>query len=208
MDWILDHLFTLIIIAGVISQLINAIRGKKGEDAAPRAPEERSFEDPDLAERTRKIREEIQRKIAERQRAGRGGPAVQPEHEAPEHHEGPAVQTYEEPRPVEREVVIARPPPMPAPAYGKPGGNRWDTERAAEILEQQHAMFEQVRQLDEMRAAAKRRVAFEQNTDSGRDWAAREKSRAALLVDLRDPVALKRAFVMREVLGPPVALRR
>jgi hypothetical protein len=31
--------------------------------------------------------------------------------------------------------------------------------------------------------------------------------RNAVLDDLRDPAALKRAFVLREVLGPPVALR-
>jgi hypothetical protein len=35
----------------------------------------------------------------------------------------------------------------------------------------------------------------------------REKNRGELMDDLRDPQALRRAFVLREVLGPPVALR-
>jgi hypothetical protein len=32
-------------------------------------------------------------------------------------------------------------------------------------------------------------------------------ARDRILGDLRDPEALRRAFVLREVLGPPVALR-
>jgi hypothetical protein len=33
------------------------------------------------------------------------------------------------------------------------------------------------------------------------------EARAGLLADLRDPTELRRAFVLREVLGPPVGLR-
>jgi hypothetical protein len=144
MDWILDHLFTLIIIAGVVSQLISAIRNRnRNRDQHPSAaPEERTFDDPDLAERTRKIREEIQRKIAERQRAARGEHVPRP---VPEYEEDEVVttSTYEEPPPIVREVVITRPepPPMRVPT------SRLEAERSAEILEQQHAMQEQLRQL-------------------------------------------------------------
>jgi len=34
-----------------------------------------------------------------------------------------------------------------------------------------------------------------------------QKARTVVLDDLRSPQALRRAFVLREVLGPPVALR-
>jgi hypothetical protein len=201
MDWILDHLFTLIIIAGVISQLIGAIRGRKRDaDNPPETPvHEKTFEDPDLAERTRRIREEIQRKIAERQRTARSETVPPP---VEEEREVVSTSTYEEPPPIVREVVVSRSEaaPLRMPA------NRVEAERAAEILEQQHAMQDQLRQLEEMRAAAVRRTAFEQAT-ANHASEARQRNRGELLHDLRDPAELRRAFILREVLGPPVGLR-
>ena len=197
-QWILDNLFAVFIIAGVLAQLLQAIRGKKAEQeqARPDAPEDDSFGDPELAERTRRIREDIQRKIAERQRGGT--PPALPREE-PVAFE--PVSPFEEEPPPLREV-IAREASRPAAA----AHSRWEQERAAEILEQQAAMAERLRQLQEMKEAAARRAAFEAKTVSPVAQA-RQQRRGELLGELRDPAALRRAFLMREVLGPPVGLR-
>lgn len=199
LQWVLDNLFTVLIIAGVIAQLIQAVKGRKGGEEEPgptvEPPKEFEFEDPELAERTRRIREDIRRKIAQRQAGGAPEPEPGPEPEfAPE----PAA--YEEPPPVVREVAVER----PAPAMV--ASSRMDAQRQAEILEQQAALMDQMRQLEETKAAALRRAAFEASTVSPAA-AARTQARGALIDDLRDPTALRRAFVLREVLGPPVGLR-
>jgi len=200
MKWILENLFTLIIIASVIAQMVKAVRKNKGGDdeageAAP--PKEYEFEDPELSERTRRIREEIQRKIAERQRGGAPEPvAAEPDDVGAD--EGPR----DEP------PVFTRPAPVaaPEPALATAGAGAWDSRRSAEILEQQAALAERLREAELMKAAAIRRAAFETET-SDKGAAVRRESRGAILQDLRDPQALRRAFIMREILGPPAALR-
>lgn len=201
MKWVLENLWTLLIIAGVLAQLLQSIRNRKqeGESGSPHeTPPPREFEDPELAERTRRIREEIQRKIAERQRGG--APAAG--QEAPPWEEAEPAAYGEEP-PVVREVVLERPaPPSLAPAYG----SRLEAQRAAEILEQQAALAERLRQAQEMKAAAQRRAAFEAKSVTP-VVRARQAARGALIEDLRSPEALRRAVILREVLGPPVGLR-
>jgi hypothetical protein len=200
LQWVLDNLFTVLIIAGVLAQMIQAVKGRKGgdDDAGPTVepPQEQEFGDPELAERTRRIREDIRRKIADRQ-AGRI-PANEPE---PELASEPTA--YDEPPPVVREVAVERAEPPPPVVVAS---SRLDAQRQAEILEQQAALLDKMRQLEETKAAAQRRAAFEASTVSP-IAAARTQARGALLGDLRDPVALRRAFVLREVLGPPVGLR-
>jgi hypothetical protein len=200
MKWVLDNLWTLLIIAGVLAQLLQSIRSRKqeGEQGGPDEAPPREFEsdDPELAERTRRIREEIQRKIAERRRGG-----------APIDQEAPPWETepagYGEEPPVVREVVLERPAPPPVmPAYG----SRMETQRAAEILEQQAALAERLQQAQEMKAAAQRRAAFEARSVVPA-VRARQAARSALSEDLRSPEALRRAVILREVLGPPVGLR-
>lgn len=197
LQWVLDNLWTLLIIAGVAAQLLQSIRGRKEQGGrtpdADAAPEEYEFGDPELAERTRRIREEIQRKIAQRQRGG-----------APAAETAPEPATFAEAPPVIRESA-AGPAPVPAPAI--PGyATRIDAQRSAEILEQQAALADRLRQAQEMKATALRRAAFEAQTASGVAQA-RKVARGALLDDLHSPAALRRAFVLREVLGPPVGLR-
>lgn len=212
-QWILDNLFTVLIIAGVLAQLIQAIRGKRAQDSEDgpvvEPPPEAQFEDPELAERTRRIREDIQRRIAERQRGG-SGEQTRP---APQMETPPASQWAGEddaPPPLRREVVAEqdapRPFATPSPAPASAGASRFEAHRQAEILEQQAAMAERLRDLETMKAAAQRRAAFEALSVS-QTTVQREKTRGAVLDDLRDPDALRRAFILREVLGPPVGLR-
>jgi hypothetical protein len=194
LQWILDNAWTLIIVGTVLAQLFQAIVRKKEGPQKPseeEPPREYEFEDPELAERTRKIREEIQRKIAQRQRGG----AEQDAAEAP----APAAYESETPPPLIREVVAPRPVTA--------AGTRLDTQRQAEILEQQAAWAEKLQEAQRMKASALKRTEFETAT-ADHSQAARTISRVGVLDDLRSPAALRRAFILREVLGPPVALRK
>ncbi len=191
MDWVFDHLQAIIAVAGVIAYWLTQRKGGQTEDAAePRA--EKTFADPELAERTRRIREEIQRKIEQR---ARGYPTEQPTL--------PRDAAADLP-PILREVVVARQPEPPART--RAAASHQEAQRMAEILEQQAALAEQLKQAEEMKAAALRRTQFETEIASKEEMAV-AAVRTALGNDLRDPVALRRAFVLREVLGPPVALR-
>lgn len=220
MRWIFENLNLIIVIAGAIAWWFNQrAREKAGQDAdydddgTPEArPKPESFDDPQLAERTRKIREEIQRKIAERRRAGEGyteppRPAVEPPYPppSPEATRPPVVIPIPERRapqsaepPVVREVVVHS--PRTAAQVG-------ESRRMAELLEQQAALAEQLKQAEEMKVAARRRAEFERTTRDG-TVVARQGNRATLLAELHDPAALRRAFIQREILGPPVGLRR
>ena len=185
MDWVLNHLQVVIAIAGAVAYWLNQRRLAKADEKAP-PPQEKTFDDPELAERTRRIREEIQRKIEQRARA-----YTQPQ--------PPVVPAAPVPPPLVR-AEVARPQPVTPRA-----AMRLETQRNAEILEQQAALAEQLRQAVEMKAAALRRTQFE--TNLSRDETQAAAVHTGLREDLTNPDALRRAFVLREVLGPPVALR-
>ncbi|MBI2813878.1 MAG: hypothetical protein HYX71_06310 [Opitutae bacterium] len=187
MDWVLDHLQLIIAIAGSIAWWLSKNRKGAGEEEA--STPEATFDDPELAERTRKIREEIQRKIAER---GRGYANEQPVR--------PQVES-DEPPPVIREVVVTQGTPV-----RRASTVHYEAQRQAEILEEQAALAEKLAEAQMMKTAALKRAQYEAATaDHASD--ARALSRSTVLDDLREPAALRRAFILREVLGPPVALR-
>lgn len=188
MDWIFDHLQIVIAVAGAIAWWLNQRRQgqAEGEEASP---PETAFDDPELAERTRKIREEIQRKIAER---ARGYPTEQPTL---------PIEVPDEP-PLVREVVVTPASPMP-----RRSRTALETQRQAEILEEQATLAERLREAEQMKLAAQKRARYEASITDRSD-VERSLSRTTVLDDLRDPAALRRAFILREVLGPPVALRR
>jgi hypothetical protein len=189
MDWVFDHLQIIIAAAGAIAWWLNQRRkgGMEGDEEPP--VQETTFDDPELAERTRKIREEIQRKIAER---ARGYANEQPTIPRDEPAEPPLV----------REVVVTQAPPMP-----RRGLTALEAQRQAEILEEQASLAERLQEAEQMKLAAQKRARYEAAT-TDHSGAARSLSRSTVLDDLRDPAALRRAFILREVLGPPVALRR
>ncbi len=191
MDWILDHLWVLLAAAGAIAQmLIKAKSSGKEELDAP--PQKETAGDPALADQTRRIREEIQRKIEQRRR---GVPAAERQAES-------VAESKLEPG---RDL-----PPLVQQVFSTPRQTRElaghiEAQRQAEILERQSALAEQLAQAVAMKAAVQKRTTFETNI-SDID-ATNDRSRGALVVELRDPAALRRAFVLREILGPPVALR-
>ena len=80
-----------------------------------------------------------------------------------------------------------------------------EAQHQAEILERQATLAEQLAQAVAMKASLQKRTTFETNISESD--ATNDRSRGALVGELRDPAALRRAFVLREILGPPVALR-
>jgi len=186
MDWIFDHLQLIFVIGGAIAWWLNQRKqAQAGEEAPPPQPEA-TFEDPELAERTRKIREEIQRKIEQRARGYANEQPTLPRSEP--------VQ----PPPVIREIVV--------PRQVVQASSRVEAQRQAEILEEQAAMMERLREAETMKLAVQKRKEFEAAT-ADHSGEARTATRSTVLDDLRSPAALRRAFILREVLGPPVALR-
>ncbi len=181
MDWIFNHLQLVLAVAGGLAYWLNE-RRKAGQEEAPPPHVSKTFDDPELAERTRKIREEIQRKIEQRSRG-----YTQPQTPVPASY-------ADTPPPVIREVVPTR------------GASRLDVQRQAEILEEQAAMMERLREAEAMKAGTQKRLEFEAATA---DVAVqlRTQTRSTVLEDLRNPAALRRAFILREIIGPPVSLR-
>jgi hypothetical protein len=190
MDWVSDNLQIIIAAAGAIAWWLNQRRQGQAEGEETVSPPDTAFEDPELAERTRKIREEIQRKIAER---ARGYANEQPTIPRDELAEPPLV----------REVIVAQAPPM----QRRSSTAHLEAQRQAEILEEQATLVEKLREAEQMKIAAQKRARYEAAT-ADHSNTARALSRSSVLDDLRDPAALRRAFILREVLGPPVALRR
>lgn len=216
MDWILEHLNVILTVAGVIAYWLNQKhREKNGEpsdydgDGVPENPgqrrdldaQTRDGEDPEAAERVRRIQEEIRRKIAER----RGQPAP----EAPL----PRPATVFDPfQPVFREEAApAEPPPLRAPLEM----DRHEAAKAEEAasLERQRQLAEQLATLEKQRREARR--AAQATSELGNEAQPVESKTTrttsvgsrGLAAELRDPKALRRAFVMREILDAPVGLR-
>jgi len=172
----------LVFIFVAVSIARNALRVVKRmsqQPPSPLLPPEAS--DPEVTERTRRIQEQIRRKIAERR--------------------GETVAT--EVFPVGPEM---EPPMIPMEVPPEP----LSTATTAAELERQSQLADQLRLLVEARASTERRAvhaAADLKTESESERGMLSASRTGLLADLRDPQSLRRAFVLREVLGPPLALR-
>ena len=222
MNWIFEHLQIIIVVAGAIAYWINQrAREKAGQEAdydedgipdnrqAPRVetreirPVARDGVDTEQAERVRRIQEEIRRKIAERR--GQAAPPPMP---------APTLDPF---RPVFQETApplrpsAPTPPPLrqPAPVIVHEPVDDYDH---AAALERQRKLAEQMEQL-EARHREARRFAQSAFDSTEQKAAATQSAKAAgvgarnLSSELRDPRSLRRAFVLREVLDAPVALR-
>lgn len=209
MAWVLEHLQLLIGIAAAIAYYLNRARQEKAEAQSPREETEEA-----RAERTRRLQEEIRRKIAER-RGGGAAPAAAPVGRG-------------------RDVVpplVRTEPVRPIDPFGGPVGRvlrevreaaekefdpaveeRRRAEEAAAhqaVLARQEKLAEEMRALEAARVVEQKRVAaiLAQRRELRSDAVTRGTDEASLTGALRDPRELRRAFVLREVLGAPVALR-
>jgi hypothetical protein len=203
MRWILENFgfFVFVFIAlSMLRALRKAMQLTKEHGAASDETEEQR--------NLRRIQEGIRRKIAER-RAGSatdqpppllartverepGPPPAVPSLDA---FGGPAARTLADR--VRRAPSRELPPTSPAL-----------TEAAA--VARQEELAEQMRMLEEARALARRRaaeIAAARKAESESEAGVLATERGTLLADLREPQSLRRALVLREVLGPPVALR-
>jgi len=215
-DWIFEHIQFIAIVAGVIAYWVNQRRrAKEGEsadydgDGIPdiaerRKSAERTRQDPGQAERERQIREEMRRRIAERR--GEGPPPLLPSTSSESSR--PAAGHLDAPRPVSQspieemlrraaEALRSREEAERAEAAAAEKAER----RRLRQLRDQAAALEKERQQELARAAEIAR-AQAPAVESLRGDAARE----SLLRDLRGAENLRRAFVLREVMGPPVGL--
>ena len=200
LQWLVDNPQLLFIVGGAIAYWINERRkAKEGREMAEEADREPT--DFEMEERTRRIQEEIRRKIAERQGQAPGA----------------------EPSPYELEQ-----PPMPPPLPSAPpqlpearpvlvaeevGSGAAELER---VMEEQRRYAEQLDRL----AAAERAsqaatpgavpltMAAYQQTAEGRAGMPIVRGGERLRDGLHDRAALRRAIVLREVLGAPKALQR
>jgi len=177
----LPLLFFVFVVVSIARNVAKAVR-KAGEQAPQRSPADFN---PEQAARTRRIQEEIRRKIAER-RGLSIPPDVPPLEESEPAFEPPVV--YQESAPTD----VA------------------STATHAAILERQQRLAEQMRALETARVTERRKAgetAAAEKTETNSERGQILDSRRELLADVRDTASLRRAFVLREVLGPPVGLR-
>jgi hypothetical protein len=182
MDWLLNHPQALFGVAIVIVAILQKLKQARPQETAGETP----ARDGQEAERTRRIQEEIRRRIMER-RGLMPAPPPAPDsvEEAPEFPESPPM--FEEVRP-----VMVEPPFQGMDAAAAPGYSR--------ELERQQQMLARLRELETARPAHARIV-------SAAGEAPVSAAANRLPADLRTPAGLRRAVVLREILGPPVGMR-
>ncbi|MGD1032221.1 MAG: hypothetical protein ABSA05_13890 [Opitutaceae bacterium] len=197
--WLLGNREIMALLFVAFAWLAQRLGLAKNKGAATGAGREEAPAADDEAERTRRVQEEVRRKISER----RAGAAPVP----------PASRSAGEPAPP---IVAPRPVAYPA-------GGRWDEifrPRMAEIPvppeappDRQSDIEKRMIQLESASLAA----SAEAGGTSGHNpaplssqtgTAAPLNPAYAWLSQLREPQGARRAIVFREVLGPPVGLRR
>lgn len=201
MDWLLSKLPTLIFVTIVIVQIVRGISKARRQDPTP----EPRHNELEQARRN----EEIRRRIAER-RAGHTSPPPEPARtEPPPVIERDPTAIPDLPEPLKRMLTQLEKRREPRPTIAPPSPPL-PPERSRAELERQYQLAEEMKALEEERLLAKRRAAqlaaaqAEAATTKG---ALRTAARGRLLEDLKDPQSLRRAVVLREVLGTPVGLR-
>lgn len=210
LDWILERLPVVAFVVYIVVQLLRGVRKARSEpppdEAKPDALEEER--------RVQEIQEQIRRRIAERRgeapsatppapplvRREAAPPAPNPETtQMPDPFGDPLRRVLQE---LERR---ARPEPEPAP-LAPPPLPVLDA-RAAE-LERQRKLAEEIKALEEARVAARKRAAaISAGAEAAAASAGVRAVRGRVYEDLHDAGALRRAVVLREVLGTPVGLR-
>jgi len=214
MKWMGEHLRLVLTVAGFgIYWIFQSLRKKADENREPEQSRglRENESDMDAGENTRRIQEEIRRKIAER----RGG--VEQADTPYEHRERPVpvlpaqtVRGPSTPPPLQRKNVLS--PKVRAMRREE------DEEAAAASLERQRGLAEQLAALQARRAEAGRDAKAVWSTGPelsgvdaiGASSTSVEGGRAGelgLLRELRNARSLRKAIVLREVLDKPVALR-
>ena len=198
MRWIFENPQILLLIAGAVAYWLTQRRQQKemkreAEEELGREPTE-----DEMAERTRRIQEEIRRKIAERM-----GQAPIPAQLRPAPRE-PATYSAPVPPPLPRREAAAGPTPMVVVAEAGTGAAELEL-----VMAQQRRYAEQLQQLESLsrtaptakNVAAASAFAFAGSTPSA------VHRGLGLLAGLHDREALRRAILLREILGPAKGLQ-
>jgi hypothetical protein len=223
MRWVFDNIQVVIVIAGVIAAwLAKRQRIKQGlppvdEDGNPiprNHPKQASFEETDDVERTRRIQEEIRRKIAERR--GESGPSPAPRPSpvtipAPARREATPPPVFQDPVQEMMKELQRRFVPVPeAPAPAGPPVASTQAEGERETLTRQRDLQEKLEVLEAQQRVTRQRVADIKATDAAaatsREFAG-QVAADVWIAELRDPQTARHAIVLREIIGPPVGLR-
>ena len=211
-QWILEHLGIVVVIVLFIAQMVRGIMQQTRDAQRRETRRDPVGED----QRVRDVQEQIRRQIAARRARQATTESPPPLEREPELEPVPRAETTQMPEPfgggplgkmleeLQRRAQqhIPVPPPAPPPLVA-------ERRNIAEI-ERQERIAEELRAAEEARRVAQRRAAqvaaANQRIAQGR-VALRQVARERLLADLSDPQSLRRAFVLREVLGTPVGMR-
>ena len=206
MKWIIDNIQVIIAVAGAIAFWLNSQREAAAKAAEEQAAAQRRAQQPAALSaadtdaeseiRNEQVREKVRRMIAERR-----GDAVPPELSAPTTLPEPEEERSFRSPPLAEPPELEMPPPLQAPGPSQQAATK--TREASLVRQEQLAL--ELQSLNEQRVFAERRAAVVAEGEAvvaRRDLVSNE-----LRHDLRDPRSLRRAMVLREVLGPPVALR-
>lgn len=203
LEWLQHNLGKVIALIFVLISVGRSVAEARGKAEPPPA-------DAEEERRVREVQEKIRRTIAERRRAG--GPAAP----APSNGPAPAPAPMELPVPdplgelgrrlqaeLERRFQPeSAPASVPAPV-SPPMISRAE-------LERQQRLADDLRRINEERQRAGRRAeeqAAAAVAAAGTIEARRVNARGLVVADLGDRASLRRAFVLREVLGTPAGLR-
>ena len=207
LKWILQNLEIVAVIVLFLAQMVRAFfKNRRPEDRRELAPQ-----DYDEERRVREVQEQVRRQIAARrgeqpaetppmlEPASQGRPPVaRPETtQMPDPFGGPLGRMLEE---LQRKAQqhVPQPPPVVVARTN-----------SAE-LERQQRIAEELKAAEEARLVAKRRaaqLAANREATAQSEPALRTDAHDRLLVQLRDVESIRRAIVLREVLGTPVGLR-
>lgn len=233
-DWILQHLHIVLpVVIWVIYNVLGRNQGENNEPAEP-TPTRRPMAEPSRAEpadgltpeqRAEKIRDEIRRRILERmgQPTGteapplvRPAPAAEQPTPLPRHYEDASEQPSF-PRPPEPALSEPVPVPPPVPVFverdEEPAEEPAEAGSSRESFKDQYRRLQEARELAASTAMAVNRDGFSTAAaaaPASRTMAGGQAGRSsrALLGELRSKDGARRAFVMRELLEKPVALRK
>jgi hypothetical protein len=204
-EWITGKLpvliFALIIVAQVVRGFLRSGRDQPKPTAKP--------DELEAQRRIQEVQEQIRRRIAERR-------VIPPRGDVPAREMRPP-----EPRPfMPRPETLARPDPFggalrrrfeelepkpPVPVVPPPLVKTSNAE-----LERQQQLADQLRSVKDSRLLEQRRAAHlaaDRATEAQSEEGLRASAHDRLIEDLADPASVRRAFILREVLGPPLALR-
>ncbi len=205
MDWIFSHLQVVIAVAGAIAYFIKQQKDKTTGETGPESTLSTGSMTEDN-ERTRRIQEEIRRKIAERR-----GAAPAPASTTPSAR--PLASPVLAPRPIAgsgggllREKLETKLAQAQAREKARVAAQDRKEQLEGQLRDNETVRLTEQRRLAEISVvnrAENKAIAVAQTTA---DALAARGSRA-WLDDLRDPQSARRAMVLREVLGEPVGFR-